>query len=67
MSERTLSVKEAMVAVGVSRRTIFNWISAGKVRIKRTAGGSPRIYADSLWRDEDKIESAVDAQNAQNR
>jgi len=37
--------------VGVSRRTIYNWITAGKVEYVRTAGGSIRIFADSLWRD----------------
>jgi predicted site-specific integrase-resolvase len=35
----------------VSRRTIYNWISAGKVEYVRTAGGAIRIFADSLWRD----------------
>src|SRR4026208_982608 len=37
--------------VGVSRRTIYNWIAAGKVEYVRTAGGSIRIFADTLWRD----------------
>jgi excisionase family DNA binding protein len=37
--------------VGVSRRTIYNWISAGKVEYVRTAGGSIRIFADTLWRE----------------
>ena len=44
---------KACEAVGVSRRTIYNWISAGKVEYVRTAGGSIRIFADSLWRDKD--------------
>ena len=35
----------------MSRRTIYNWISAGKVEYVRTAGGSIRIFTDSLWRD----------------
>jgi predicted site-specific integrase-resolvase len=34
----------------VSRRTIYNWMSAGKVQYVRTAGGAVRIYEDSLWR-----------------
>lgn len=42
---------KACEAVGVSRRTIYNWISAGKVEYVRTAGGSIRIFTDSLWRD----------------
>jgi excisionase family DNA binding protein len=37
--------------VSVSRRTIYNWITAGKVDYVRTAGGSIRIFVDSLWRD----------------
>jgi excisionase family DNA binding protein len=52
MEERqTLSIMKACEVVGVSRRTIYNWISAGKVEYVRTAGGSIRIFADSLWRD----------------
>jgi predicted site-specific integrase-resolvase len=34
----------------VSRRTIYNWMSAGKVQYVRTAGGAVRIFEDSLWR-----------------
>jgi excisionase family DNA binding protein len=41
---------KACEVVGVSRRTIYNWISAGKVEYVRTAGGSIRIFADTLWR-----------------
>jgi len=42
---------KACELVGVSRRTIYNWITAGKVDYVRTAGGSVRIFVDSLWRD----------------
>jgi excisionase family DNA binding protein len=42
---------KACAMVGVSRRTIYNWITAGKVEYVRTAGGSVRIFVDSLWRD----------------
>jgi excisionase family DNA binding protein len=42
---------KACEVVGVSRRTIYNWISAGKVEYVRTAGGSIRIFADTLWRE----------------
>jgi excisionase family DNA binding protein len=41
---------QACDIVKVSRRTIYNWISAGKVEYVRTAGGSIRIFTDSLWR-----------------
>lgn len=51
MERQTLSIMKACEAVGVSRRTIYNWISAGKVEYVRTAGGSIRIFADTLWRD----------------
>jgi excisionase family DNA binding protein len=50
MDRQTLSIMKACEAVGVSRRTIYNWIQAGKVEYVRTAGGSIRIFADTLWR-----------------
>ena len=51
MDLQTLSIMKECEVVGVSRRTIYNWISAGKVEYVRTAGGSIRIFADTLWRD----------------
>jgi excisionase family DNA binding protein len=51
MDRETLSIMKACEVVGVSRRTIYNWISAGKVEYVRTAGGAVRIFADSLWRE----------------
>lgn len=48
---QTLSIMKACEAVGVCRRTMYNWIGAGKVEYIRTAGGSIRIFADTLWRD----------------
>jgi excisionase family DNA binding protein len=50
---KTLSILQARQHVGVSRRTIYNWINSGKVEYVRTAGGSVRIFADSLWRKPD--------------
>jgi len=50
MDRQTLSIMKASELVGVSRRTIYNWIASGKVEYVRTAGGSVRIFADSLWR-----------------
>jgi excisionase family DNA binding protein len=41
---------KACERVGVSRRTIYNWIAQEKVEYVRTAGGSIRIFEDSLWR-----------------
>jgi excisionase family DNA binding protein len=51
MERQTISIMKACEVVGVSRRTIYNWISAGKVEYVRTAGGSIRIFADTLWRE----------------
>jgi excisionase family DNA binding protein len=51
MQERqTVSIARAGEMVGVSRRTIYNWIAGGKIQYVRTAGGSVRIFADTLWR-----------------
>ncbi len=47
---RTLNISQAMEEARVCRRTIYNWINAGKLDYIRTAGGGVRIYADSLWR-----------------
>jgi len=55
MLERTtVSISRACELVGVSRRTIYNWIADGKVQYVRTAGGSVRIFADTLWRKPDE-------------
>lgn len=48
---KTISIMKACELVGVSRRTIYNWITTGKVEYVRTAGGSVRIFVDTLWRD----------------
>jgi excisionase family DNA binding protein len=51
VERKAISIMKACALVGVSRRTIYNWITAGKVEYVRTAGGSVRIFVDSLWRD----------------
>ena len=48
---KTISIMKACELVGVSRRTIYNWIASGKVEYVRTAGGSVRIFIDTLWRE----------------
>lgn len=53
MERQTLSVMQACEVVGVCRRTIYNWIQRGKLEYMRTAGGSIRIFADTLWRNGD--------------
>lgn len=47
-----VTILKACELVGVSRRTIYNWISKGKLEYIRTAGGSIRIFKDSLWQRE---------------
>jgi len=51
MDRKTVSINKASELVGVTRRTIYNWLSSGKLEYVRTAGGSVRIYVDTLWRD----------------
>jgi excisionase family DNA binding protein len=51
LERKTISIMKACELVGVSRRTIYNWLSSGKVEYVRTAGGAVRIFADTLWRD----------------
>jgi len=50
VERKTISIMKACELVGVSRRTIYNWIAGGKVEYIRTAGGSVRIFVDTLWR-----------------
>ena len=50
VERQTVSIPRACELVSVSRRTIYNWMASGKVRYVRTAGGSVRIFADTLWR-----------------
>ena len=64
MERQTLSIMKACEVVGVSRRTIYNWISANKVEYVRTAGGSIRIFADSLWRDPSAPQPVAEASTA---
>ena len=50
VNRKTISIMKACELVGVSRRTIYNWIASGKVEYVRTAGGSVRIFVATLWR-----------------
>jgi len=54
---------KACQVVGVSRRTIYNWMAGGKVEYVRTAGGSVRIFADSLWRAPQGLQQSVPIQH----
>jgi len=51
LDRQAVTILKAAQLVGVSRRTIYNWLAAGKVDYVRTAGGSVRIFVDSLWRE----------------
>ena len=53
MERQTVSLMKACEIAGVSRRTIYNWIAANKVEYLRTAGGSIRIFVDTLFRNPD--------------
>jgi excisionase family DNA binding protein len=55
LDRKTVSIPRACELVGVSRRTIYNWIAGGKVQYVRTAGGSVRIFEDTLWRQPDTL------------
>lgn len=52
-----VKIGEACQIVGVSRRTIYNWLHTGKVEYKRTPSGAIRIYEDTLWRGKDHMVS----------
>lgn len=48
--DRWLNIEQACTEANVSRRTIYNWLTAGRLVSKRTAGGGQRILASSLFR-----------------
>jgi excisionase family DNA binding protein len=62
VERKTISIMNACELVGVSRRTIYNWLSSGKIEYLRTAGGSVRIFVDTLWRDANNASNASNAE-----
>lgn len=44
-----LSIREACNLVGVSRRTMYIWLSEGKLKYKRNAAGHIRIFEGTLF------------------
>ena len=48
-----VNINQAAAIAGVSRRTIYYWLDKGKVEFVRTAGGSVRIYVDTLLKPDD--------------
>jgi excisionase family DNA binding protein len=51
LTRETVSIQRATELADVSRRTIYNWLSDGKIQGCRTAGGSIRIFVDTLFTD----------------
>ena len=45
---RSVSIDQAAVLLGVSRRTIYNRIRQGRLQTIRTLGGSQRVLIDSV-------------------
>jgi excisionase family DNA binding protein len=45
---RSVSLDHAARILGVSQRTVYNWIRVGRLRTIRTMGGSQRVLLDSL-------------------
>ncbi len=45
---RSVSIDQAALLLGVSRRTIYNRIRDGRLRTIRTIGGSQRVLVESL-------------------
>lgn len=52
-----LNIEQARELVGVSRRTMYNWINTNKIDYVRTTSGSIRVVQDTLFRTEDDSES----------
>jgi excisionase family DNA binding protein len=50
LTSRTVLIDQACETLGVSRRTVYYWISAGRLNTVRTLGGSQRILTEDLLR-----------------
>lgn len=48
-NRRLLTMNEAAKVARVSRRTMYNWIYAGRLETVRLFNGKLRIFADSLF------------------
>lgn len=47
---KTLTMAQACAYAHVSRRTIYNWLAAGKITRLETPSGMPRFYEHELVR-----------------
>jgi excisionase family DNA binding protein len=63
LDRKTVSIPKACELVSVSRRTIYNWIASGKIQYIRTAGGSVRIFEDTLWREPETEAASIGPAN----
>jgi excisionase family DNA binding protein len=52
--DRWLTMTEAAALVRVERRTLYNWIARGKLTVRRTANGNPRVREADLWAAEER-------------
>lgn len=50
---QSCTIQEAGQLLGVSRRTLYNWMACGKVQYWCTPGGQRRIITRSLYRQAD--------------
>lgn len=56
---KTVSIMKASEIAGVSRRTIYNWLEDNRIEYIRTAGGSIRIFVDTLFKQGNQDEYRV--------
>lgn len=54
LKRETLNIEQTRKVMGVSRRTIYNWIRGNKLEYYRTPGGNIRIFSDQLIREHTK-------------
>ena len=65
MADKWLNPSVLARTLGVSRRTIYNWLEAGKLNWRRTiGGGSVLIDPQSVWLDYDGDRKPFDTTGA---
>lgn len=63
-TRQAVSINKARQLTGLSRRAMYDWIAKGKVEYVRTAGGSIRIFVDTLLKDWEKERELVGIMSA---
>jgi excisionase family DNA binding protein len=53
-----VTIPIAAKAVGVSRRTLYNWMNAGKIEFVYTASRQRRIVTETLWKAAGEVSTA---------